>query len=57
MRQPDVRALLVTRGLATGLVFGAAAFAIAWADGATPVWAAVIGSAVAAAVTWFTNRN
>ncbi len=33
--------------LTTGLVFGAAVYAIAWSAGATPWWAAVAGIAAA----------
>jgi len=39
----------------TGLLFGASFYAIAWAAGASPLWATGIGSAVAGAV-WFGPR-
>lgn len=35
------------RRLTTGLVFGAAVYAIAWSAGAAPWWAAVAGIAAA----------
>ncbi|MDX3714378.1 hypothetical protein PV733_36735 [Streptomyces europaeiscabiei] len=40
--------------LGTGLIFGASAYAIAWAAGASPLWCAVVGlaaGAVAVALT------
>ncbi|MDX2550175.1 hypothetical protein [Streptomyces stelliscabiei] len=33
--------------LGTGLIFGASAYAIAWAAGASPLWCAVAGVAAA----------
>lgn len=40
---------------ATGVIFGASAYAIAWAAGAAPLWCWLIGAVVAVAV-WFGAR-
>lgn len=36
----------------TGLIFGAALSAVAWADGASPVWTVLVGAATACLI-WF----